>query len=154
MSRQHEGQVFAVPILDSGFSLGVLARAASENLSLAYFFGRIYDKIPNAEAAEGLSAPDALLIRQISNAGLKCGRWPEVGEVSPWIRTDWPVPRFCRSNLLRKTFVEVSYSDADGLTCIAERPISADECTQLHPDGSSGYEAMESRIVKAIEALR
>jgi hypothetical protein len=91
-----EGTVVAIPVEPKGWVLGVYARVkkgrGSGGVPFGYFFGKVFDQLPDKSVIESLKAKDAILQSKFGDLGLIQGRWKIIGECKPWIRIDWPVP--------------------------------------------------------------
>jgi Immunity protein 26 len=91
-----EGDWFAVPLLDGGFGVGVIARANPKAALLDYFFGLPRAEIPTLSDVADLKPGDAVLIRKFGHLGIVQGRWPLMGRIDGWDRQEWPTPVFVR----------------------------------------------------------
>lgn len=142
-----EGSVFLVPLRDSGFARGVVARSAPKGRILfGYFFG---PKLDNdlSPALTGLNPKKAILRDRFGDLGLMNGEWQVIGIVPSWKRSEWSMPDFVRRDPLgRRKARLVRYSDTDP-SCIAlEKPI--DDDPTLANDGLAGYGFVEIRLTK------
>lgn len=58
-----EDDVFAVPLRDGGYGIGVVARRDGKRAVLGYFFDPRYDSPPAVHNIGGLTALDAVLVQ-------------------------------------------------------------------------------------------
>lgn len=92
-----ESTVFAVPLGDSSFALGVVARRAPRGRILfGYFFGSRLAKVPNPTELPRLHPSEAVLRCKFGDLGLFDGSWIAIGKIDPWKRDEWPMPYFYR----------------------------------------------------------
>ena len=90
-----EGDIFVVPLDDGRQVLGVVARRGrnkTRDFVLGYFFKQGLDESPSLKAA------NSILAIQFGNLCLKNKKWPIIGKVDPWIREEWPIPKFYRDS--------------------------------------------------------
>jgi Immunity protein 26 len=144
-----EGSVFLVPLRDSGFARGVVARSAPRNgCVLGYFFGP-HLASQSASNLSGLEPQNAILKLWFGDLGLLKGLWPVIGRLPDWDPTDWPMPDFVRGDLLRiGQRVLVRYHDSDPSRVLSEEVLESD--IDLAPDGLSGYGAVELKLSKIL----
>ena len=63
-----EGDVFAVPLTQGGYALGVVARAPKKGpVLLGYFFRDLFSTLPNESRAKNLRAIDAIKIKKFGD---------------------------------------------------------------------------------------
>jgi len=91
-TKYREGDVFAVPLADGGYGLGVVARA-KRGVYLGYLFGDVHAQIPALELLR-LRPDDTVLVPIGGDQGLAEGHWPVLGQLPGWDRDDWPMPWF------------------------------------------------------------
>lgn len=144
-----EGSVFLVPLRKGGYARGVIARSDPNGVILfGYFFGPC---LPSADAAvlNDLAPHDAILRVMFGALGLRNGKWPILGTVPKWNRSEWPMPDFARRDPLgRMKSRRVRYSDNDPSCREAEYPIEDD--SSLATDSLSGYGAVEIKLTKLL----
>jgi hypothetical protein len=146
-----EGTWFAVPLRDSGFGVGVVARSTKQGCLLCYFFGPRRDLPPSISDVAALSASDAIMVQMVGDLGLIRGEWPILGEPPIWDRSKWPVPPFVRRDPILGQARRVQYSEHDLFTIIKEGPEPND--SKLESDGSLGYGAAEILLTKRLNRL-
>ena len=144
-----EGNVFVVPLRKGGYARGVIARAGPKGKVLfGYFFGPLLRSVSHVQV-EDLTPAKAILLLRFGDLGLMNGEWPNCGTVPNWNRSNWSMPHFKRSDLLRpdRAF-EVEYSDADPNRLVAEYPVEPDR--NLPADSLSGYGAVEIKLTRLL----
>lgn len=95
-----EGSVFMVPLRDSGYARGVVARMRPRGTVLfGYFFGpRI---LSNEEVSlSDLIQSEACYCGKFGDLGIIKGTWNLIGSIPNWNRSDWPMPAFFRKSIL------------------------------------------------------
>jgi Immunity protein 26 len=145
-----EGDWFAVPLRDSGFAVGVLARANPDGVLLGYFFGPRRPGVPSLNDVDGLARDDAILIAKFGHLGLKQGKWPILGRLDDWDRTEWPMPAFVRHEELTGRTFKVFYDDNDPNKVVREQPIAAGSAEQEPKDGLMGAGFVEKVLTGAV----
>ncbi len=99
-----EGTWFAVPLQDSGYAVGRVARLSPDGaVILAYFFGPKRKSVPTLGEIEQLQPTDSVAALRASELGLLDGRWPIIGDSESWDRNRWPIPAFVRRDPLSAT---------------------------------------------------
>jgi hypothetical protein len=141
-----EGDWFAVPLQPTGYGLGLVARMNGKGIVSGYFFGSLHVRCPTEHDTTGLSAKDAILIRQFGDPGLLSGVWPIICHSDPWYPEKWPLPVFGRIAVDKTRALRVEYSEKDINITVSETPISVDEARVLPEDGLSGSGAIEIRL--------
>src|SRR5205814_817557 len=111
--KYEEGMVFAIPLKEGGYSLGVVARIARNGgLLLAYLFGPVRQRVPSLSEVEALSPENAAKVWRIGDTQLVKGKWPVIGILPSWKREKWPVPLFVEvDDLITMTARLVAYED-------------------------------------------
>ena len=141
-----EGDVFAVPLRDGGYAVGVVARMDSRGSVLGYFFGEHYDEPPALAEISDLNPVDNIWIKIFGDLGLIRGKWPVLGQLSGWSRERWPMPSFGRHEELTDRYFCVEYADDDPNSQPREREISQAEFAYLPEDGLAGFGFVETRL--------
>lgn len=109
-----EGTVFAVPLRDRGWGIGVVARSTKRGGTvLCYFFGPRRMEIPPLEGLGALLPEQSVLIRRVGDLGLIRRTWPVIGSLPNWQRPDWPMPAFYRTEPILGMTWKVYFSDVD-----------------------------------------
>jgi hypothetical protein len=148
----HEGDWFAVPLRDGGFSTGVVARSNSKGVVLGYFFGPRWLNIPSIDVVDGLKKQYAVLVAHFSYLGLRSGRWPILGRAGNWDRTQWSNLRFVRYEELSGRTFAVYYDDNDALNVVRELEIPSIDAANDPEDGLMGAGFVEMRLTKILGA--
>ena len=94
----HEGSVFAIPLNDGGYGIGVVARAASNGVILSYLFSDRYTTIPAQNELPKLDPQKALLKIRMGDLYLLNGSWTVLGDLEDWKKEMWPVPVYIQRN--------------------------------------------------------
>ncbi len=90
-----EGTWFAIPLRKGGFGVGVAARTTKKGpVILAYLFGPKRETVPTLPDVVGLDPSAAVKVARIGDLSLINGEWPFLGRSSPWLRDNWPNPKF------------------------------------------------------------
>jgi hypothetical protein len=142
----HEGDLFAVPMRDGGYAIGLVARMNGEGPVLGYFFGGRYDHVPDAAELRGHSTDEAIFAKIFGDLGLIRGAWPVAGRLPGWRRDDWPMPAFGRREPLTGRCFRVEYADDDPASLQGEMPISPEELEHLPEDGLAGVGFIETPL--------
>lgn len=144
-----EGFRFLVPLRNGGYARGVVARASPEGKGvMGYFFGPRFSSESNVVWLDIHPATAILRIR-FGDLGLINGKWPIYGKISNWNRSEWPMPDFIRRDPLgRLRPVLVRYLDDDPNR--VETEYSIDDDSDMLPDSSAGYGAVEIRLTKLL----
>jgi hypothetical protein len=109
-----EGTWFALPLRDTGFAVGVVARARKAGkITICYLFGPRRESVPTLTEVEGLKPVDAIRVLQVGDLSLINGEWPIIGQAASWTRSEWPMPDFVRKDPLSQRAWRVQYSDKD-----------------------------------------
>ena len=151
-----EGTWFAVPLKQSGFAVGVVARNSKPpGCLLCYFFGPRRNSIPTLAEVERFMPNDAIRVFRVGDLHLIKGRpprgtWPIIGHSISWKRTDWPMPPFVRREPLTNPprAWRVYLSDTDTLSIDREEPEPYDSL--LEPYMLAGAEAAEIMLTKML----
>lgn len=143
-----EGTAFSVPLNDSGYARGVIARS-SPGILFGYFFG------PRLVAGEelqmqGLSPDTAILKARFGDLGLVKGKWKVIGAIQNWDRSQWPMPDFVRRDPLGRLKPRlIRYSDSDPSQI--ETNITVESDKGFLSDGLSGSGFVESKLTNLLE---
>lgn len=146
-----EGDWIAIPLKNSGYAIGLIARPQRKGrILLGYFFGPKHEQIPNLEELQDLKPEDASLIAIFGDLGLYTGQWPVIGQIPPWNRSKWPMPPFIRTDCISGKTSRIEYSE-DDLTCeIRATPCGSEEAKRYPQDGLWGSGAVEIRLTKLL----
>ena len=145
-----EGDWFAVPLRESGFADGILARTNRRGVLLGYFFGPRRDDVPTLEEFSTFKPQNAILISKFGHLGLKQGQWPNLGSIDGWDRNEWPMPVFVRYEELTGRSFNVFYDDDDPNKLLREQRISPGPAEQGPKDGLMGAGFVEIRLTSLL----
>lgn len=98
-SQVSEGLLVAVPAVDGeGYIVGLVTRAErSRSLGAAillYFFAPRWRRIPALEEIGALRREEAISIVRTGVRRIAEGKWPIIGLLVGFEKTDWPIPLF------------------------------------------------------------
>lgn len=151
--RYTEGQWFAVPLKDGGYTLGIIVRGSYRTRGgLGYFFGPRYEQVPGEEETWKKQPEDAILIAWFGDWGIITGSWPLIASSRPFHREEWPVPKFRSvdpSNPGYGWLVEYR-QETNGWELPSRIYCSAEELVGLPQDGIYGYEAIENALTNLL----
>ena len=137
-----EGTWFAIPLRNSGYGIGVIARA-KRGCILAYFFGPRRKSVPELDEISKLKAGSAITVLRVGDLGLIRGEWPIIGKTQLWDRSKWAMPVFIRREPLPPfRNWRVYFSDTDPTKRIKQE-LELNERPDLPPDSLSGSGAAE-----------
>lgn len=107
-----EGDLFALPLADSGYLLGLIARVAPRGRVISvYVFDRLLAEVPPRAA---LPPPECVFMSaRVGDLGLIKGEWPVVTREGAWHRTEWPIPVFGRVEPISGRAWRVEYRNED-----------------------------------------
>lgn len=143
-----EGTVFTVPLRNGGFARGVVARAAPDGKVLfGHFFGPKLNSPMDAKT-DDLHPDNSIFSTVFGDLGLINGDWCIFGSIRQWRRGQWAMPDFIRRDPLKKQAWRVHYADDDPSKIESEEPTAFD--TDIPPDISSGYGAVELKLTKLL----
>ncbi len=144
-----EGSWFSVPLLEGGYSLGVVARLDGAGSVFGYFFGPQRACKPESSDIQGLGSADAIYSCQFGDLGLIEGTWPLVVDgCTNWDRDRWPLPAFVRVDRISGKALKVIYSDE--LELVSEEPCAPNLAEVCPQDGLAGYRFVEIALTKRL----
>ena len=150
-----EGDWFAVPLRDGGYSPGRVVRMApAGRVLLGYFFGPRRAAVPGLEDVVALRWSDAVLVQRFGDLGLVEGRWPILGLRGPWERDAWPMPDFGRREPILGLAWRDRYSPDDPADCLQETRITQEEYERLPAGALLGAGAAEVILTQLLSAER
>lgn len=142
-----EGTVFLVPLRDSGYAIGVLARADGNGQCFGYFFGPRVEGKDEVEIAS-LAVENALLIGKFGDLEIIRGNWEPIGRVSNWEGDRWKLLPLARIDHDADKAWLCTYDDE--LNCTKEIVISTDDVGKHPYDRLMGAGSVEIRLTKLI----
>lgn len=156
--KYNEGQWFAIPLRDGDYALGIIVRGNYRTKGgLGYFFGPRYDHVPSDEETWAKKSNEALLITQFGDLGIINGRWPIIQSTRPFLKEEWPIPKFGSANPLipLKAFVREYQQDSSGeLQLVRETVVDVKDIEGLPADSSMGGGAVEIRLSDLLSKKR
>lgn len=110
-----EGDYLWVTLPSGLFGAGLIARAQPRHHAvLAYFFPKVFERVPRCDEVLQYTAADAILIGICSDLGLLDKEWQIVCHHPHWDRTLWPLPLFVKKDGLFTTQVFLAkYSETN-----------------------------------------
>jgi hypothetical protein len=144
--KQHyrEGDWFAVPLEESGYALGLIARMKKSGI-FGYFFSRRYAEVPTLVDAARLRSADAIERLIFGDLDLLNRAWPVLGALPAWDRQQWPMPSFVHRDVVSGC-PYIRTRDQESLNLLSERRAREEETVGLPEDGSFGAGAVVIRI--------
>jgi hypothetical protein len=140
-----EGDVFAVPLGDGSFGIGLVARAPKRGrILLGYFFGNRFTHVPAEQELPELTPQNALKVIRFGDLSLFESEWPNITHLVNFNRADWPIPKFVRRNPFSQRGWLVTYDDNDPSAQVEE---------VLGDFGTSEYETDELYGAGAVEFM-
>lgn len=143
--RLTEGDVFAIPLEDGGFAVGLIACVDKEGFTFGYFFGPRRKDVPAMDGLGVLDVEAAVYARKFSDYGISAGEWPIIGHLANWNRADCPLPSFCKApspGYEHRPYFLVDYSPENLVIAVGRRRVSAESCKNHPKDGISGHAAL------------
>ncbi len=148
--KYREGDWFAVPLLDGGYAVGVIARANPKAALLGYFFGPLRSEVPALDEVADLKPGDAVLVGKFGHLGIVQGKWPLLGRADGWDRQEWPTPVFVRYEELTGRSFRVFYDDDDPARLLREEQVAPGEAEQAPKDGLMGAGYVEAVLTQLL----
>jgi hypothetical protein len=153
--RYDEGQWFAVPLRRGGYALGIIVRGNYRTKGgLGYFFGPRYDELPSDQATWDKNPEEAILITRFGDLGIIRGDWPLLQSTRPFLRIEWPIPKFGKkvSLLPGKAFVrEYDQSETGKWILVRETVVDEKDIIGLPEDSASGGGAVEIELTEILD---
>lgn len=148
----HEGTVFAVPLRNSGYVRGVVARLDKKGIIFAYFYGPKINLLEEIQSINDLSLDQVLLAGMCGDLGLMKGEWPQLGLLDPWNREDFILPRFYSEDEDPGYITVVEYDDHTLETkSISTKSKAEIDLSSLCRDTCMGYGFVEIKLTKYID---
>ena len=145
-----EGDWFAVPLRNGGYAVGVVARANPDGVLLGYFFGPRREEIPTVADVRDLKRQEAVVVCKFGHLGLTRRKWPILGSVDDWDRTDWPMPVFVRYEELTGRTFRAFYDDDDPNKLLREEQVTPGAAEQGPKDTMMGAGFVEKRLTSIL----
>ena len=145
-----EGTWFAVPLRNGGFGVGVVARATRRGgIVLAYLFGPRHETVPPIGELTELVPSSAEKVARVGDLGLMDGTWPIIGRLPEWQRDAWTMPKFIRTDDIRRRAWIVQYADDDPTQIVSTEPTSFGT-TGIDREGLLGAGAAEIALTRRL----
>lgn len=143
-----EGDVFAVPLLQGGYAIGLVARE-HKGITLGYFFKSIFTEVPEFLDATDINSWPVAFIGKFSSLGIEEEEWPLLKTNFVFKREDWPIPVFKMQDLLTEQYFAVLYDD----TLVNEEryKITKEEADKLFGHAYSGHGSLQKKISSLID---
>jgi hypothetical protein len=139
-----EGDWFAVPLRDGGYTLGRVARMDGRGGIIGYFFGPRHEQLPTPADVEGKEPSQAIWIANLGDLGFLEGTWHVISTSGPWRREQWPMPLFKREDLTNpRRAWRVQYSESNFHRPVSEEAVTPDEVRDLPEDAVEGSGSVE-----------
>jgi hypothetical protein len=143
-----EGDVFAVPLMQGGYGMGLIARE-HKKITLGYFFATIYESLPMEVDFTDINKCEVALIGKFSSMSIEKGEWPVLESIDNFNRSEWPIPMLKMQHPLTEKYYAVIYDD----TLINEERYLIDEkeAEKLFNHGLYGDIALQNKLSKILE---
>ena len=147
-----EGDWFAVPLRAGGYAVGLVARASrTGGILLGYFFGPLRPQMPTLHDVKNHRQTDAVMVARFGDLGIINCEWQVLGH-EQWNKSDWPMPRFARKDVISGRISLVEYDENDPGRELLVTPSDLTQQRALPDDGLYGYGAVELRLTKLLGA--
>ena len=140
-----------MPLLTTGFGIGLVTRKGQHGVVLGYFFGSRWEGMPRVSQLYGLTGKRSILIRRFTDTGLRDGTWMVIGRSPDWNRQAWPIPKFetAASSLQPDQCWVREYGD--DLTVIHDQEIPKISGAGLPKDILSGSHALQVTLTQLLD---
>jgi Immunity protein 26 len=135
-----EGDVFAVPLLQGCFGIGLITRRYKKS-SLGYFFDITSSSLPKEVKIDKLKI---VFIAQFSAIGIEEGEWPLIETDFKFDREEWPIPLLKMQHPITEQYFSVQYDDT--LFDDERKLITKEQADKLFGHESYGYVALEEKL--------
>ena len=145
-----EGDLFALPLRDRGYAVGLVARSGPRRgVLFGYFFASRYSDVPTLSELPAFSPKDAILRCRFGDLGLIEGTWLVLGQIPGWERITWKMPPFVQHEPFTGRKIQIIYSDTDPNAVVSETRLDPD--ADIEPkDGMAGAGFVELRLTKLL----
>jgi len=142
-----EGDLFAVPLQQGGYVIGLAARD-NKGITLGYFFNLVYASLPVEVKGDVISKDNVIFIGKFSAQGIEKGEWPLINTDFIFNRDEWPIPVFQMQHPLTEKYFAVIYDE----TLVNEKryAITEQEASKLFGDGLHGYGVIETKLSRLL----
>lgn len=140
-----------MPVEDSGYAIGIVARADGRGRVLGYFFGPRYDAVPALSEDDLPTREKAILVAIFGDLGLIEREWPVILRPSVWRPSDWPMPDFGHIDVVDPSKAYRRSYDENTLEGNApDVPITPEAALRLPRDAQSGSGAIEIKLTRLL----
>lgn len=141
-----EGDLFAIPLTERQFCVGLAARVPkAQKVLCGYYFSELFDAIPTIDKLPRWQPSDAVLQRRFGDLGLINGEWPIFGKCPYWVRGEWSMSPLISEEALTDSIWVQEYSDKNPNEVIFRR-IATNDDLNFPKDGVSGYKAIVTQL--------
>lgn len=114
-----EGDVFALPIDDLGWTIGLIARGRQRTRGETTLFLYIFDHVSSSRPTsceERFVLEDSVASFRCGSLGFSAGKWLVIGRIEPFDRAKWPLPNMISAvgSLTGARLVTCDEDDLDG----------------------------------------
>ena len=145
-----EGTWFAVPLLNGGYAIGLVARTNGRGTVLAYFFGPRLAAVPPLETVSLHKPSDAILVTPVGDYAFRHASWPLIGKEPTWRRESWPTPPLARYEELTGRWFEERFDDEDPAVLVSQRQIDQETGRTLPRSRLMGSGSAEQALTKLL----
>lgn len=144
-----EGDMFLVPLRESGYAIGLVAvKESGQSGGLGYFFGPKLETQPERLPSLEISPQSAVIVRQFGDRGIITGRWPFIGRLDAFDSSLWTVTKYRHYDDISGKYYLREYTP--DYQFIGEREVDEREA-MLHPkDGVAGAGFIEIMLTKLL----
>jgi hypothetical protein len=146
-----EGDWFAVPLGESAWALGRIAREHG-GIVFAYFFAPAFEREPTLDDTRDLTAASAFTQMLVSHLDLRDGAWPVLGQEG-WDPDAWPMVEFERTMEAPgegERLYAIVWDERTLNEELEARPLEASEAGRRPRDVLSGSGAAIARLRHAL----
>jgi hypothetical protein len=145
------GTWFLVPLRESGFARGIVARNNGKGIVFGYFFGPKLSSKKDARLPFDLKPKLKILWGRFGHLGLVGKEWPILGLEPDWKEDDWPMPSFVRQDVLRPEIGFMTEYDPIKLVPVSQKKCDPSLVSKYPYDCLMGHGAVELRLTKLLD---
>ncbi|MDR2145673.1 MAG: immunity 26/phosphotriesterase HocA family protein [Tannerella sp.] len=142
------GKLFIVPLMNKGFTIGLVARQ-DRNILLGYFFDIYFSQKPSIIENSMINKDNVCLICLFGILGLKNKEWTIIGDLPNWNKNEWIVPTFKQKDPLLECYYAINYNDE--LNEVSRMKINTDDAQSLYNAGVHGSGIVESILLDKVK---
>lgn len=148
--KYSEGDWFAVPLTNTQFAVGLVARADRHmHEILGYFFGDVFAAVPVLSKEPAYSPADAVLVGWVGERGIVYGTWPFVLKGCGIDKQTWRVPVFAQRDVVHPdmgTWLRYDNVQPSSMNPVEGQYVPWSEIAHFPKDGLYGHIALELRL--------